>query len=372
MNPPVASRRAVVVYFFLMGCLFANWLARIPAVQKKLDLSESQLGIALLGTAVGVVIGLPLAGWLVGRYGSRTMTGITMMVFFSVFPLIALADSLPVLFGVMFLVGFSNGGMDISMNAQAVEIEKRYGRPIMSSFHAMYSLGGLVGALMGGAMAYLDVALLPHFLGAALGVMVLGVAAFPYTLPAEGQPGAGFGKPNRALLALGFVAFCASVSEGAMGDWSAVYLEKSLQTSAGFAAIGFAAYSLMMTVGRFSGDALTVRFGSVQIVRAGGIIGAVGLGAALLIGHPTAAIVGFACAGIGLSITIPVAFSAAGHVAGMQPGAALAAVATMGYSGFLAGPPLIGFVAEASSLTVGLFVTVFLMVMIALLARSVR
>ncbi len=360
--------------FFLSGLGFGSWAVRIPAVQEKLGLSEGLLGAALLGLAAGSLVSMPLAGGLISRLGSRPVVGATALAFFLALPLLALSPSLALLVVALVFAGGSGGSLDVSMNAQAVAVEKGLGRPIMSSFHAAFSLGGLAGAAAGGAVASLGIGVEPHLAGIAALSLVVFVISYRYMLPPEVDRGEGgepaFARPTLALAGLGIISFCVLLGEGAMADWSAVYLNGTLGTGPGFAATGFAAFSATMVVGRLLGDRLTSRFGPVALVRTGAAIAALGLGVSLLVANPAAALVGFGCAGLGFSIIFPVALSAAGRSESIPTGPALAAVSTAGYFGFLVGPPSIGLAAEAVGLDAALFIVVALSALIVLLAGS--
>jgi MFS family permease len=368
------ARWAVAAMFLVNGALLANWVARIPAVQQRLGLSAGALGIALLGMAIGALAAFPVTGLLIAHYGSRRVTTGAALVYCAAVPLPGLAPSLPLLMVALIALGAGNGAMDVAMNAQGVAVEARYGRPIMSSFHGLWSVGGFAGALVGGVAAGAGIAPFPHLLGAAVVLVIAALIASRWLLPvaADAHSGApAFARPTRALLGLGVVAFCSALGEGAMADWSAVYLHTSLATSAAFAAAGYAGFSLAMTAGRLSGDRLTHRFGPVVLVRAGGLLAAVGLGVALVVGRAGPAVAGFALVGAGLSLVAPLVYSRAGRTPGVSAAAALAAVATMGYTGFLLGPPIIGAVAQALSLRDALGIIVLLGLAIAALARNV-
>jgi MFS family permease len=366
----------VVAIFFLNGVALGSWFVRIPAIQEKLGLSEGLLGVALLGAAVGALVSMPLAGALASRFGSRRVVGATALLLPLTIVLPAVAPSLLSLVLAIAVLGAANGALDVSMNSQAVAVEKGYGRPIMTSFHAAFSFGGLAGASIGGAVASAGIAPLPHL--ATIGALGATAAAVAYgaLLPAradaadEGAPA--FARPTRALLGLGVISFCVLLGEGAMSDWSAVYLDGTLGTGPGFAAAGYAAFSLAMAFGRLFGDGLAERMGPVRLVRACGALAATGLGVALFVGQPVFALVGFACAGAGFSVVFPAALSAAGRTEGMAAGPALAAVSTAGYTGFLVGPPTIGFVAELIGLGGALFVVVGLSAAVVLFAGAVR
>ena len=370
-----AARLAVLGIFFLSGFGFGSWAVRIPAVQERLDLGEGLLGLALLGMAAGSLVSMPLAGWLVSRLGSRPVVGVTALGFSLALPLLAVAPSLALLVLALAFAGASGGSLDVSMNAHAVAVEKGQGRPIMSSFHAAFSLGGLAGAAVGGVVAGWGVGVAPHLAGVSALSLAAFVLAYLRMLPADVDRGEGgeqaFARPTRALAGLGVISFCVLLGEGAMADWSAVYLNGTLGTGPGFAAAGFAAFSATMVAGRLLGDRVTARFGPVALVRAGGAVAAAGLGVSLAVAHPAAALVGFACAGLGFSIIFPTALSAAGRAEGTATGPAIAAVATAGYFGFLVGPPSIGFVAEAVGLGGALFIVVALSAAIVLLSGSV-
>lgn len=362
--------------FFLNGFAFANWVVRIPAVQRDLSLGDGALGVGLLGVAVGSLLSMTLAGGGISRFGSRPVVWTTSLALALVLPLPALAPNLLGLFVALVVLGGAMGSMDVSMNAQAVAVEKEYARPLMSSFHGFFSLGGLAGSVSGGLVAGLGIGVTYHLMGVALLSALAAILACRKMLPAsadaagDGDPI--FARPTKALLGLGVISFCIMVGEGAMADWSAVYLSGPLETGPGFAAAGYAVFSLAMTVGRFTGDRLTVRFGSTRLVRVGALIAAVGLGVSLATGNPYAALLGFACAGIGFSTIFPTALAAAGHSNDTPPGPALAAVATTGYLGFLVGPPSIGFVSELAGLGGALYIVVALSAAVMLLASAVK
>ncbi|MGZ8376950.1 MAG: MFS transporter [Gemmatirosa sp.] len=370
-----SARIAVATVFFLDGAGFANWVVRIPAVQERLGLGVGALGVALLGVAVGALVAMPIAGWLIARHGSRPVTRAGVLAFAASLALPALTMGLAALTAALVLLGATSGVMGVAMNAQAATVERRYARPIMASFHALFSLGGLVGAVTGGLAASRGLGLAPHLAIVAGIIAVVGWRAGTRLLPAAADAAPGgpaFARPSRALLALGVVAFCVLFGEGAMADWSAVYLRDVARAGPGLAAAGFAAFSLTMAAGRAVGDALTRRLGPARLVRAGGLLCAAGLGIALALSSPWAAVVGFGAVGAGLSSVFPTVLASAGRMPGQSPGTAIAAVSTFGYTGFLVGPPVIGLVAEGSSLRVGLAVVVAAGLVIAALAGTLR
>ncbi len=374
-KPPTTARLALAVVFFANGAGLASWVPHIPMVQMKLDLAPSVLGLALLSMAGGALVGIPLSGWVTARTGSRNVVRASAALFFGALLLPVLAPTLPALVAALFLVGAGNGSLDVSMNAHAVAVEARWPRPIMSSFHAMWSVGGLVGAGLAAIALRAGTSSVTHVAGATLFFgLATAIASLALLPPAADvrDDGRRFVRPSGALVGLGAIAFLALLSEGAMGDWSAVYLQRSLGTSAATAALGFAAFSLAMAAGRFLGDALVARLGDARLVRLCTAAAALGFGGALVVGSPGAAVAGFAAVGFGIANLIPIVFRAAGRLPGVAPSEGIAAVGTAGYVGLLAGPPLIGLVADAVTLPGALAVVVGALGWIAVAAGRVR
>lgn len=378
---PVASdvlhraRLADTLIFFTNGAMFASWVSRIPQVQDNLGISEGRLGLALLVLASGALLSLIASGWMVARLGSRPVTATMALALCLCLPLPAFAPTWLALAAALFLVGAANGALDVAMNAQGVLIQRQIGRPILSSMHAAFSFGGFVGALLGGAIAAAGVSPEAHLTGTAIlsGVVMFAAGRNLLAAHEDGNDGGpAFVRPSRALAALGVLAFCGLLAEGAVADWSAVYLSNTLETGAGLAAGGFAAFSLTMAVGRLTGDRLVFLFNPVTVARYGGIIATAGMVIALASNSPLLTIAGFALVGAGLSNVVPIIFSAAGQTPGMAPGPAIAAVASSGYFGFLAGPPFIGLIAEVTSLRMSLVTLVVAAGVIAVLAGRMR
>ena len=371
-HPLRQARLAVSAAFLANGLGFANWAARIPAVKDDVGLSTGALGVALLGMAVGAVVAMPLAGALLVRFGSRALTRATLALFCLALPLPGLVGSLPALLGVLALIGIASGSLDVSMNAQAVALEQRYGRPLMAGLHGLWSLGSLGGALIGGLAAGAGISPRAHLLVVAAALLLAGMYATRRLLPGGGdrdQAIPRFVRPTRILALLGAIGFCALLSEGAAYDWSAVYLRDSLGASDGFAVSAYAGFTLTMTVGRLLGDRLRARFGSRRLLGSAALVAAAGLGAGLALHHTVAAVIGFAILGAGLSCIVPIVFGAAGGASGLPSGPAIAVVSTVGYLGFIAGPPLIGGLAELSSLPAALVLVVALTALAGVIAR---
>jgi MFS family permease len=354
--------------------VLGSWVARIPAVQNGLGLDDAQLGVALLSTSVGAILAMPATGWLVQVWGNPRVVRVAATALCASLPLLPLAPSMPLLMLTLFIFGTGFGLLDVSMNVQAVAIEEGYERPIMSTFHGVFSIGGLVGAAAAGLIAGAGVPPFPHLLAVALSLLVLVAIASRPLLDvrpaAEGVPV--FAIPPRPLLGLGLLSFCVLFGEGAVADWSAVYLENVLDSSPAVAAAGYGASSLAMAGMRFAGDALTVRFGTEWLVRVGGLVAGLGMTGGLLIGTIPAAVIGFACVGAGLAVAFPIALGAGGRTPGLASGTAIGAVATAGYTGLLVGAPLIGFISDQAGLRMGLALVAMLCFVTALLAGTVR
>jgi fucose permease len=312
--------------FFVNGAALAAWLSLIPAVQQKLALNARELGIALLGVAVGAVLAMPSTGWLVGQAGGRRVGTLAAIVACVVLPLLPLAPSLPLLTLTLVLFGAAVGTMDVAMNIHGAIVEVLYRRPLMSTFHAFYSIGGFAGALVSSALAAVGTAPFNRALWPAL---LLGAAAMAghHWLPlAKAHAESGrlavrvrLKRRSWCIAGLGIMAFCSFLAEGASGDWSALYLHKALGADAAFAATAFAAFSVAMALGRLSGDWLTSRLGGPLLLRGGGALAALGLTATLLLGRPALAIGGFGLVGLGLANVVPTLFSAAGRARFVPP-----------------------------------------------------
>jgi predicted MFS family arabinose efflux permease len=344
-------------------------------VQMKLGLGPGVLGLALLTMAGGALVGIPVSGWVTARIGSRRVVRASAVLFFGALLLPVLAPTLPALVAALFLVGAGNGALDVSMNAHAVAVEARWPWPIMSSFHGMWSVGGLAGAGLAALALHEGAGSVTHVACATLLFGGATAVASCFLLPPSADvrdDGHRFARPSGALVGLGAIAFLALLSEGAMGDWSAVYLQRSLGTTAATAALGFAVFSFAMATGRFLGDELVARLGDARVVRLCTAAAALGLGGALLVGRPSAAIAGFASVGFGIANLVPIVFRAAGRLPGVAPSEGIAAVGTAGYVGLLAGPPLIGLAADAVTLPGALAVVVGALGWIAVAAGRVR
>ena len=367
----------VVVTFLIHGLVVSTWVSRVASVKSLLHLDDGVFGLALLGGAIGSVTAIPICGMLVARYGSRTMARGTSLCFCVVLVLPALAVNAATLFAALLAFGAMAGANDVAMNAQAVATEKRLGMRAMSRFHAMFSLGGIAGAAAGALVAGWHVAPLRHLGFAA--ILLLGVAAAGSWLtpevPVDKKPvasGRMFRRLPPALIALSAIGFCIFLSEGAIADWTGVYLKQVIHTTDGFAPIGYAVFSASMAGFRMAGDRITNRLGGALTVRLGGSLAAAGIALAVFVSSPWAVLAGIAAAGAGFSSIIPLVFAAGGRFKSMAEGIGVATVSGIGYLGFLIGPPAIGMISQISSLRAGLFLLVVLSAVAVLLVSVVE
>ena len=351
----MSARAATTWVFFVNGAAWGVWAAQIPFVQERFDLSKSALGLVLLAMSIGVILAMFGAGQLVVRLGSARATRLGAFALCLVAPLPLLAPELLLLPVALLAFGASSAVMDVSMNAHGAAIETALGRPVMSSLHAGWSFGGFAGAGAAGlaTVAGLDARLQPTFAT----VLLLGLLLV--CLPALGPgsataAGGRFRLPSRDVVLLAVLCFSIMVTEGAMADWSGVYLRGDLGASAGLAATTFAAFAAGMTIGRLTGDALNRWLGPTRLLRAGSALAALALGTLLVVADPVVALAGFVLVGVGVANGVPLLFSAAGRGGVETAGPSIAAVSSMGSIGFLVGPPFIGFLADGTSLPVAL------------------
>jgi MFS family permease len=356
----------VMLSFLIHGLIVGTWVSRIASIKTALNITDGALGIALLGAAIGSVAAIPCCGWIVTRYGGKNATAWTSVGFCLALILPALSINTGTLFAALLVYGAMAGANDVAINAQAVATEKRLRSHAMSRFHAMFSVGGIIAASMGGLIAGQGMGPLAH-LGLAAGTILI-VAILMSRLMLDTHDGAARREPirirqlPRVLVALSAIGFCIFLSEGAIADWTAVYLRQVLGASEALAPVGYAVFSAAMAVFRFGGDALTARLGRARTIRFGALIAALGMTGVVIAPSPYWAMAGFAAAGAGFSSIIPLVFAAGGRIEGMSEGAGVATVSGFGYLGFLVGPPAIGFVSEITSLRGGLAVLVVLSV----------
>jgi fucose permease len=367
------ARLAVSAVFCLHGLTSGLWVARIPIVQESLGLGVGALGLALLGSGFGSLLAMLPMGALIARRGSRRVTlgaglgGSVALV------LLALAFDGLTLFAALFAWGATFGTLDVAMNAQGSTIEQRRGRPIMSSLHGLWSLGTMIGSAIGALLAALRVPHATSFLGAAVIVAVVVVLAVRlFVADRDTSEKRAFVWPRGGLMALAVLVFCAVLVEGAMLEWSGVYLRRVLEASEPTAAAAPSFFSAAMAGGRLVGDQVMQRLGSTMLARLCAAVAALGVGGVVLASRAEVVYACLVLVGLGLSVLVPIAFSAAGRNPRVPTGTAIAAVATVGYSAFLFGPPTIGLVGEVLTLRGAFGLLLGLLLLIALLSQRIE
>jgi MFS family permease len=373
---PLNERIATLGVFLANGFGIGAWAVEVPRIKESLALGDTSLGIALFAFALGAIVAMPLAGQLAPRFGSGRATALLGAAFVMMLPLPALAPGMATLCVVLFALGAANGALDVSMNGHASAIETRWHAPIMSSFHAAWSAGGLLGAATGAMLQKGGVGVIGGLLMPDIFIGVLIVCATVLALrdlgPRAAATSSGFTWPSGGVMKLALLAFLCMLVEGAVADWSAVYLRSTLNQEASVAAIGYSAFAFSMAACRIVGDVSVRRFGSSRVVALGGLIAVAGL--ALVLSLPTVltACVGFAMVGVGLANIVPVIFSAAGRST-VTPAIGVSMAATAGYAGFLVGPPLIGLGAGLLGLRMALCVLVMAALIVCVVGgRAVR
>lgn len=349
---PRANRAAVAAFFFIVGLSFASWASRIPDIKSKLHLNDAELGGLLFALPVGSMVCLPFAGWLVAKYGSKRIVTVATLCYPIALLVIGLANSVWTLVPVVFVFGFLGNLCNISINTQAVGVESLYGRSIMATFHGLWSLAGFCGAAIGTFMVSENIEPFWHFMVICIALITLVIASQRFALAKDAtHPDQKlFAKPDKMLWMLGLIAFSCMVCEGTMFDWSGVYFQKVVEAPKELTTLGYVAFMGTMAGGRFIGDRVVTRFGKKKVLEGSGIVITTGLLTAVAFPHIVTATIGFLLVGIGVSSVVPVVYSAAGKSKKLSPGVALTAVTSIGFLGFLLGPPIIGFIAQAFSL----------------------
>jgi len=347
-------RATVGAMFFLAGLTFASWASRIAGIQQKLSLSDAALGGILFTLPVGLMVSLPFSGWIITRIGSRKLLLFALPLYAVALASLGLAQNTLQLIAGLFCFGLTSNAMNIAVNTQAVATEKLYSKPIMASFHGLWSLAGFTGAAIGTLMIGEGIDPAVHF-SLILLLVLIGIAvSFRYLQDDIGsvQSGPVFVMPDASLMKLGAVAFCSMICEGAMFDWSVIYFKKVIHAEDAWMAAGYTAFMSTMAGGRFVADWFSGRFGLKRTLQVSGTLTATGLLIAVFFPYMLTAVLGFMLVGAGVSSVVPLVYSTAGKSGTMSPGVAIAAVSTIGFVGFLIGPPVIGFVAGAFSLRV--------------------
>ncbi|EUB86832.1 MULTISPECIES: MFS transporter [Pseudomonas] len=355
------------IAFFIAGLGIAAWAPLVPYAKARAGLDEGTLGLLLLCLGVGSILAMPLAGILATRFGCRKVaTGGTLLIC-AALPLLATVSSIPALIATLFMFGAGLGTVDSTVNLQAVIVERASGKNMMSGFHGLFSLGGIVGAA--GVSALLGLGLTP--LAAMLVVVAVLIGALfkavPHMLPYGSESsGPAFAIPHGIVLFIGGMCFIVFLTEGAALDWSAVFLAQERGIDTAYAGLGYAAFALTMTAGRLLGDRIVRSVGATRIILFGGLLAAAGLFLATFAPSWEAALLGYALVGAGCSNIVPVLYTAVGKQTVMPESIAVPAITTLGYAGILAGPAVIGFVAHASSLSFAFGLMAVLLVAVAI------
>ncbi|MCB2379563.1 MFS transporter [Hymenobacter sp. BT635] len=357
-TPAAAEARwAITVFFLVSGFGYATWASRIPTIQHELGLSEAELGGVLLALPTGLMLTLPVTGYLLQRFSSRQIMLTGAVLYNVALGLLGFAAQTWQLVALLFCFGSSRNLLNISMNAQSVGVQALYDRSIIATFHGVWSVAGFAAAALGAVLIGANIAPDYHFVAVGIVLTGLALAFFPRSLelaptPADPDKPARprFALPDKHLLKFGLICFASMACEGTMYDWSGVYFEKAVHAPREWAAAGFATYMVAMTTGRFVGDWLVNRYGVKPLLRVSGLLMTLGLALAALFPLPLPAAVGFALVGLGVSCVVPMVFSMVGRVSTLSSGAAIAGVSTVGYIGFLLVPPVVGFIASAADL----------------------
>ncbi|MBS7563181.1 MFS transporter [Mucilaginibacter sp. Bleaf8] len=367
-------RIAVGAIFFLPGLIFASWASRIATIQQNLKLTDAGLGGLLFCIPVGLMLSLSVAGWLVNRIGSRRLSMFSLILYSVALIGLGAAPNLPILIACLLCYGFASNLANIAVNTQAVAIEKLYDTPIMASFHGLWSLAGFAGAGIGTFMIGNDIVPFYHFSLVAVLVIIGLLVSWRFLLddqsPAKSGPA--FVLPDRALIKLGIISFCSLICEGAMFDWSVIYFKKVVHAHNAWIAAGYTCAMGAMALGRFIADSFAASYGIKKTLQVSGILTAMGMLIAILFPSLIVAMFGFVLVGAGVSSVVPMVYSEAGRSKTMSPGMALAAVATIGFVGFLVGPPVIGFLSQAFNLRIALLLVVGMGVCVTLLSTRAR
>jgi MFS family permease len=358
------SRAAIGSLFFMHGLCFSSWASRIPAIQEKMQMSEAQLGSILFAIPIGSVLSMPVAAWLVSRVGSRQVLIFAILLYACFLVTLGLAATKLQLLVLLMLFGLVSNMVNVSLNTQAVRSEALYERPIMASFHGLWSVAGFFGAAIGVAMIGANVPPLWHFMlifsAIAAGLVVSSRHLLTDTTHATPGQARAFVLPDRSLLGLGLICFCVMVCEGMMFDWSGIYFAKVLHAEGSWIGAGYVAFMTTMASTRFVADGFKARFGLAKVLRLSGITIFAGLMTSVLFPALVTSIIGFFMVGSGVSAVVPLVMSEAGQSKKMSPSAAIAAVSTIGFLGFVVGPPVIGWIASATSLRVSFAIVALL------------
>lgn len=361
------NRLAVSALFFTYGLTFASWASRIPTIQQQLHISDGVLGLVLFTLPAGLFLCLPFSGWIINHFGSRKVVIVSTLIFAGLLLAIGMASNIIQLVAVLFTFGFFSSLLNIAVNTQAAGVESGYDKPIMASFHGMWSLAGFAGAAIGTLMMGYGIAPVYHFLLILfLTVLLLSLSNSNLIQKDAGQTSDGlkFMMPDKPLLKLGVIAFCSLICEGTMFDWSGVYFAKIVKAEPAWVGAGYTAYMIAMASGRFIADWLTHKIGVKRVLQLSGFMTVWGLTLAVLFPHQLLALIGFLIVGLGVSSVVPLAYSAASKSKTMPASQALSTVTTIGFFGLLAGPPIVGLIAGETDLRIAFVFLIFMGILV--------
>jgi MFS family permease len=359
-NPNLPYRIAIAVFFFVNGFLYANCTGRLPELKDYFNVSNSTLGTMLFTTAIGALVAMPITGWLTTRYNSGKLTIYTGLLFCCIVPLIPYSQNVWLGRMSFFMTGFFSGAMDITMNGQAVFVERKYKKTIMSSFHAAFSIGMALGAGSGALFANYHFPLRFHLIYMALASILALAAVSPIILRSqEGNTTTKEARSKRQRIPfliwmIAIIGYCGMTGEGSMVDWSAIYMHTVVGRTQAFSALAVGTFATAMTIGRLFGDYFIDRMGRQFILLFSCFAAIIGLSEALLLPSAPTVLMGFFLVGIGLSNVVPMTYSTAGNIKGIEPAAGIAIASSIGYSGFFISPPVIGYLADGLGLRIGL------------------
>lgn len=351
-------RIAVSTFYFVQGIVFASWASRIPDVQQRLDLNNGGLGRVLFALPVGQLTAMMLSGYLVNKIGSKKTLAFAALLYPGGLLLLGSVQNVWQLFAALFLFGVFGNLSNISVNTQAVGVERLYRRSIMASFHGLWSLAGFIGGLIAALMVSLNVNPFLHFVCINILTLVLLIAGIKFVVPRDAKPKMEVGSkkkfimPDAFIFTLGLIAFACMICEGTMFDWSSIYFETVIDAPKDLTRLGYIAFMSTMASGRFVSDAFVTKFGIKRILQFSGLVIVSGMLLIVCFPNIPIATIGFLLVGIGTSSVVPLVYSLAGKSKTIAPGIALTLVASIGFLGFLIGPPLIGFVAQMSNLRI--------------------
>jgi fucose permease len=378
------ARISATICFLIYGVVVATWASRLPFIKRELGLNTAQLSLALVGTPAGLIVSMQLIPVLVRHLTSAVVSRLAIVSASTSIVLLPLAWNLISLAIVLFLLGMSLGALDTAMNTQGVAIERGYRRPIMSMLHGMYSIGILIGGLLGALAAHGGVDPLIHFTIVGACLTGLGTVGLRSLLGEEADaaiaPRVNSGREpmmmklsnHPSLIAVGLIAFCCLLAEGAVDDWSGIYLREVRHASFGSAPLGAVACGAGMAIGRFRGDAVIARHGRGSTLWRASVVASSGMVLAVLAPGLALSIIGYGVLGVGVATIVPIAFSLAGNMSGLPPAWSISRATTLGYAGLFTGPPMIGFLAHQTDLTVALTIPAVLLLLIGPLSRIAR